>query len=282
MNKAEISAAGFAAIRRSPRRLICNIQGMPKSGKTRLALTAKKPIGYIAVEIGGDEGVVDQFIPVGADSFEDIQRTLIRIPAIEIPADIADADKYDKAVSAEVQRTAGIALDAFYTAYYASIQNFATTIVDTGSDLWEIARLANFGRLEKVPQLAYTQLNKSMDKIIDDAFSAAGSVIFIHHMKELWSNVLGENGKMRGQASGEFGMAGYGGMKKKVQATIELWREDLTEPNENTGRLTRFHGQIIDSRHNADSIGLRLADDELTFSKIGAALVTGSKQSDWE
>src|SRR3990167_11015756 len=95
LNKAEISAAGFTAIRRSPRRLIASIQGMPKSGKTRLALTAKKPIGYIAVEIGGDEGVVDQFIPTGSDSSEDIQRVLIRVPALEVPLDIADADKVE-------------------------------------------------------------------------------------------------------------------------------------------------------------------------------------------
>ena len=282
MNKSEITAAGFAAIRRSPRRLITNIQGMTKSGKTRLALTARKPIGYIAVEIGGDEGVVDHFIPAGSESSEDIQRVRIRVPNIEYPVDITDSKKYDEAISAEVQRTASEALDAFYAAYYASIANFATTVVDTGSDLWEIARLANFGRLEKVPQLAYTQLNKSMDKMIDDAFSAPGSVLFVHHLKEKWETYEDERGRKQGRPSGIFEMAGYGGMKKKVQTTIELWREDLADPNENTGRLTRFHGMIVDSRHNADAIGLKFEDDGLTFPEMGTAIIAGTRKSDWE
>lgn len=283
MNKAEVSAAGFMPITRSPKRIIANIQGMSKSGKTRLALTAKKPIGYIAVEIGGDEGVVDQFIPDGAESSEDIHRVLIRIPDITYPTDITDAKKYDEAVVAEVQRTASEALEKFYNAYYASISNFATTIVDTGSDLWEIMRMANFGRLEKIPQLAYTQLNKQMDKVIDDAFRANGSVIFTHHLKEKYEQVLNEKtGKEQGKASGMYVLAGYGGVSKKVQLTVELWREDLTEENPETGRMTKFCSQVIDSRHNADCIGKNFNDLELSFPDIGMAVIRNSVRSDWE
>lgn len=279
----ELEAAGFVSVRRSPKRLIANIQGLQKSGKTRLALTARKPIGYIAVEIGGDEGVVDQFIPDGEDSFDGIQIVKIRMDDPAYPnRDEFKTDKdYDAAVSEAIQNAASPAIDSFCAAYYASLHSMATTIVDTGSDLWEILRLANFGRLEKVPQLAYGQLNKSMDKLLDDAFSYAGSTIFIHHMKELWTNVMDEkSGKMRGQASGEFGMAGYGGVKKKVQATIELWREDLLEPDEKTGMLVRFNGQIVDSRHAAVSMGQRFTG-EFDFADIGMAIMK-SKRSDWE
>ena len=287
MNKSEVTAAGFAAIQRSPRRLIANIQGMPKVGKTHLAMTAKKPVGYIAVEIGGDEGVADQFIPTGSNTFDGIQIVRIRMADPVYPnrdefpkGRNGDAD-FQSAISEGVQSAADEALQKFYDAYYASLKNFATTVVDTGSDLWEIARLANFGRLEKVPQLAYTQLNKSMDKIIDDAFSSPGSVLFLHHMKEKWESVIDEKtGKERGKPSGIFDMAGYGGMKKKVQLTVELWREDLQEPNSDTGRLVTFKAQIIDSRHSADAIGTVLTD-KISWADIGT-LVTESKRGDWE
>lgn len=282
MNKAEISKAGFAAIRRSPRRLIANIQGMQKSGKTRLALTARKPIGYIGIEIGGDEGVVDQFIPANKDEFDGIQSVMIRVPAIQYPVDIPDGDKYDKAVSVEIVRTASEAMNQFYDAYYTSLENFATTVVDTGSDLWEILRLANFGRLEKIPTLSYTQLNRTMDKIIDDAFSYPGSVIFIHHLKEKWETFVNDKGKEQGRPSGVFDLAGYGGIKKKVQATVELWRDDLPldKPDEQTGRLVSFNATIIDSRHNADSMGLAFKND-FTFADIGMSIIGGSSREDW-
>src|ERR1043165_138965 len=86
MGKAEMEAAGFAAVRRSPCRLIASVQGPVKCGKTRLALTAKKPCGYISIEIGGDEGVVDQFIPEGQDEYEGIQRVQIRMQDPAYPA----------------------------------------------------------------------------------------------------------------------------------------------------------------------------------------------------
>lgn len=279
----EVKAAGFTSVRRSPKRLIANIQGLQKSGKTRLALTARKPIGYIAVEIGGDEGVVDQFIPEGADSFDGIQVVKIRMedPVYPNRDDFKNDKDYNDAVSEAVQTAAGPAIDVFYAAYYASLNSMATTVVDTGSDLWEILRLANFGRLEKIPQLAYGQLNKSMDKLIDDAFSAKGNLILLHHMAEKWENFTDEKtGKERGRPSGVFDMSGYKGVKKKVQATIELWREDLAEPDETTGMLVRFNAQIVDSRHNAMSMGTRL-QNEFTLADIGMAVMT-SKRSDWE
>lgn len=288
MNKVEISKAGFAAVRRSPRRVIANIQGMQKSGKTRLALTARKPIGYIAVEIGGDEGVVDQFIPTGVESFDGIQIAKIRMDSPIYPnrEDFKggkDGDKeFDSAVSEAVQTASVPAIDAFYEAYYTSLANMATTVVDTGSDLWELLRLSNFGRLEKIPQLAYGQLNKSMDKLLDDAFSSPGSVIFLHHMKEKWDQVLDPNtGKSRGQASGVFDTAGYGGIKKKVQATIELWREDLSEPDPDTAMMVKFFGQIIDSRHSAYAMGTKF-ESGFTFADVGMAIISDSKRSDWE
>lgn len=282
MNKSAVANAGFVAVKRSPKRLIASIQGPVKSGKTRLALTGRKPCGYIAVEVGGDEGVVDQFIPQGADSTEDIQIAKIRMGAVDYPnpEDYRGNDRaYQDALSEAVQGVAGKALDEFYAAYYASIENFELTVVDTGSDLWEIARLANFGRLEKIPQLAYAQLNKSMDKLIDDAYSCKGSVIFTHHMKEVWESFTAENGKQQGRPSGRFDMAGYGGIKKKVQAVIELWREDLEESNED-GLMVNFNAMIVDSRHNPYAMGQKFSG-EFTLADIGTAIVGGSKKADW-
>lgn len=282
MNKSEITTAGFAPATRCPRRLIASIQGPVKAGKTRLALTAKKPLGYISLEIGGDEGVVDQFIKAGVNSTDEIQVAKIHMPNIPHPDSAGmSEDAYQKAITQGIQDAAAETMDKFYAAYYTSLENFATTVVDTGSDLWEIHRLANFGRLEKIPQLAYGQLNKVMDKIIEDAFSYKGNVIFIHHMKEKWETFVNEKGKEQGRPSGTFDMAGYKDMKKKVQAVIELWRDDLSEPDEVTQQLVKFHAEIIDSRHFAGAMGKHFEYD-FTFADIGMAIIPGTTKKDWE
>lgn len=277
VNKSELTAAGFAAVKRSPKRVVGIIQSISNAGKTRLALTARRPIGYIAIEVGGEEGVIDQFIPPGAEESGDIQIVRITMPDPQYDPEATDAQ-----VTQAVQSAAGAALDQFYSAYYASLANMATTVVDTGDDVWEIARLANFGRLEKVPQLAYTQLNRAFDKLIDDAFSYPGSVLWCQHMKEKWEQYTDPStGKERGRPTGTYDMAGYRGMVDKVQTIIELWREDLQEPNPNTGRMIRFNAQVIKSRHNADAIGAKFEDDDITLANIGMKLIPASKISDW-
>lgn len=286
MNKKELTDAGFGPIQRSPKRLIASIQGLRKSGKTRLAFTAPKPIGYIAVEIGGEEGPADQFIPDGVNENPDIQivRIIMDSPIFPNREDFgkgSTADKdYNEAVTLAQQIPAEQALNAFYNAYYASLANCKTTVVDTGSDLWELIRMANFGRLEKIPMLSYGPMNKSMDKLIDDAFSTKGNLIMIHHMKEKWMQVLNEKtGNMMGQPSGIFEMSGYSGIPKKVQAVVEMWREDLKEPCEFTEMLVKFNSVIIDSRHNPASMGKTMEVD-ITFPKL-AVQILGGKESDW-
>lgn len=283
MNKSEVSAAGFAAIKRAPRRLVANIQGFTKAGKTRLALTARKPLGYICLEIGGDEGVADYFIEQGMDSSEAIQIARVRMADIVYPnsGDFQDDRKYQDALTAAVHVAANKGLDDFYAAYYASLANFATTVVDTASDLYDIVRLANFGRLERVPQVAYAQVNKQMDKIIDDAFSAPGSTLFLHHMADKGETFTNDKGKEQWRPSGNYDLAGYKGMKKKVQATIELWREDLEKEDDVTGQLVKFHSSIVESRHNAGAIG-KTFEYDFTFQDIGLAVISGSQRQDWE
>lgn len=291
IDKTVLSKAGFAPARRSPRRLIANIQSADKScGKTRLALTSPGPIGYIAVEAGGGEGVIDHFIEKGLEETDRIQVANISMDAVEYPdrAEFTDTKEgealFNEAVTKAVQGAAVTAMDKFYDAYYASLGNMRTTIVDTGTDLYELMRLAEFGRLEKIPQLAYGQLNQQVASLFDDAYNSKGNVIWIHHMKEVWENKYNEKGKLVSTPTGTYKMDGSKVVKDKVQAVIELWRESLPdeEPNADTGRLVKFHCQIVDSRHSADAIGEHLQDNNITFGLLARMLIPTSAEDDWK
>ncbi len=283
MNAQAVTAAGFTAIQRSPKRLIACIQSIKKSeGKTRLAFTARKPIGYVSVEIGGEEGVADGFIPTGQESFDGIQIAKIRMdtPAYPNPLDFgtdtAGIKKYDEAVSAAVQAAAEPAMNAFYNAYYASLDNMATTVVDTATDLYSLMRLANFGRLEKIPQLAYGQIKRDFAKLLDDAYTRPGSCLFTAHMKD-----HGEVIDKKWQATGVYETDSCSVLTEKVQAVIQLWRTELTEPSQTTGRMVEFSGQVVDSRHSADAMGTIFKDDQISLADIGMCIMQ-SKRSDWE
>jgi hypothetical protein len=101
-------------------------------------------------------------------------------------------------------------------------------------------------------------------------------------MKERWETYEDDRGKKQGRPSGVFEMSGYKGAIDKVQTVIELWRDDLEDPNPNTGRMIKFNAQIMKSRHNADAIGNKFEDDNITVADIGTAIVSGSKRKDWE
>ena len=287
MNKKLVSEAGFAPVKRAPKRLVMSIQGPVKSGKTRLALTAPKPIGYIAIDIGGDEGPVDEFIPKDQEFSEDIQQVPIRMDPINYPDrtqygyDKDGTRQFEDATSAAVQAAAEPAMSRFYVAYYASLANFRTTVIDTGTDFYELMRKASFGRLERVPQLAYTQLYGEYHKLIDDAFDTPGhNLIITHHLKEKREMVMNEKtGKKESQLSGIFDMAGFKEVKERVLVVFETWREDLAEPCDVTGLNVKFNGQIVDSRCSAASMGKTFAYN-YDFADVAMVLL-GGKRSDW-
>ena len=287
MNRADVKKAGFEAISRSQRRLICNLQSTRKSvGKTRFAFTAPKPIGYISVEIGGEEGAADEFIPAGAESFDGIQIARIHMGAPEYP-DPANfntstkdgAKDYDAAVSAAVQNVAEPAYASFFAAYETSLANMRTTVIDTGTDLYQLARLANFGRLEKIPQLAYAQVKREFAKMVDDAFQVPGhNLIWIHHLKE--KGEVTAAGKW--QQNGEYGLDGCSTVLDKVQANIEFWREDLTEDDPETGMRVRFNCSIVDSRHSPLAMGKQFQTLDISFADVAMTILSGTKREDWQ
>lgn len=282
MNKLDMAAlkkAGFAAAQRSPARLHASITGLQKVGKTRLALTAPKPLGYIGIELSGEEGVIDRFIPEGVDENPDIQVAHVYVPEFTH----GDIKSDDKTWMDENMQMASDALDQFYAAFEYSLQNLRTTVIDAGTDVWELIRTAHAGRLEKVPQLAYGAMNNEFEALLNKAAASQHSVIWLHRMKEIWTDYVDENGKRQGRKTGTFEPAGYKNVPSRVQAVIELWKEELEgdDINPNTGRKVRFCATVTDSRHNPDVMGVEFYDDQINFADL-AALITNTDRSQWD
>src|SRR3990167_261596 len=131
-----------------PDRLIVSVAGVEKSGKTHLALTAPGPIFYFDVD-SGTEGVVHKF---------QAEKQIIVYP---VRYSLRDTQSnYAK----------------IYAPFLEEIRAAAkvgqgTIIFDTFTEVYELARLAHFGKLSQVQPhqygVAYTDLKEIIRLIYD-------------------------------------------------------------------------------------------------------------------
>lgn len=274
LSKAAMAKAGFKPATRSPRRLIAMVNGLYKVGKSRFGLSGPKPVGYIEIEIGGAEGVVDQFIPEGKEQADDIFTA-----KIELAEPKPTGDTNDEYIAA-VQKTAEDALDHFWEAYRSALENCKTVVIDTGTDLWEIVRLAHFGKLEKIPTLQYKHVNDEMNRILDAGQESKCNLVWIHRLKDQGIVSVGANGKEQWRPGGEYVFQGYKEVPFRCHTVIELWKEEVEEP-ENPSDLIKFCGQITDSRHNPKAMGQSFTGD-FDFADIAMTVFPQSEEADWK
>lgn len=212
------------------KRLVVSIDGHNQGGKTHLALTAPDPIALINFD-DGLEGVIHKF--------KDKQ---IVVKNMEHPPDGAEGN------NAYWQR----AVTQFKSAYFKALQTPAirTIIIDTGTELWEVLRLARLGKLSQVMPTQYIAVNAEMQQLVRTAYSYSKNLIILHKFKQVYE---GNNW------NGEYTRAGFSGMGYAVQVCIEAFYED-----------GEFGLRIYDKcRHNPTlAEGLELYGDMCNFETL--------------
>jgi len=225
----ELETMGFSDdVIERPRRLVASVSGLPKSGKSHFALTAPDPIFFINIDIGA-EGVLDKFQAEG----KKIYLYDVRVPKT------ASKDYYvpvwenlKKVFEKVCQVGAG------------------TVVVDTASEIWEIARLAKFGKLTQVMPQHYTEVNNEFRELLRLSFDSSMNVIFVHKMKAKYINNARTN---------EYELSGFGDMEYNSQVNITVHREDTDEG-------TEFSAFIKDCRHNPNVNGEWLKGEMCDFN----------------
>ena len=223
-------------------RLICSLYAHEKCGKTHFAFTAPAPIAYIGMDIG-DEGVIQKFQGV---------KTIYK----------ADA-RFDLKKGKDLQDRAKEAWTYISDRYFEAFEDPAvrTIICDTGGEMWEIIRLAAFGKLTQVMPMQYGPVNAEWDGMIRYGLLRDKNVIFLHKVKE----------KYKGKdATGEYERKGNSGMGYLVQAEVELWK-DTREPVPD-----RYKCTIRTCRHRPELEDMvTLEGEDCTFSTLAAMVLYG-------
>lgn len=157
----QLKAAGFQdTLPAVPQRLITKIGGIEKSGKSHFSLTGPGPIVYHSIDVG-TEGVVEKFQQSGKAVF--VREILYQKGEPQsVYQDMWNTFKADFALGLTVGE--------------------GTVVVDTWTEIYELARLAKFGKLEQVQAHHYGPVYAELRGLIRDIYNVPMSAALLVKM----------------------------------------------------------------------------------------------------
>ena len=241
----KMKMAGFtpAKDRSIQPRLIISISGLEKQGKTHFSLTAPGPIAMFSTDIG-EEGVVDKF---GDKNLH-----------------IMNIDRIDENSAEQAPKE----FDRFKKAYKDMLRGteIRTIIVDTATEIWEILRMARFGRLTQVMPYQYGPVNAEYRALIRDAYNYDKNLILVHKMKAQYIN---------DKKTGEYERSGFNDTGFLVQVNAQIYRY----APQDGGDFALF---IKDCRHNPDLAGEEIVGPMCTFPFLASMVMPNVPADMWE
>lgn len=228
-------------------RLIVAVSGREKHGKTHFALTAPGPIAYQDLDIG-TEGVIEKFVKSGKVIYH---------------KEYGYTELKDRGVNNKEQFKP--IWDKFKEDYIAIMDSKVRTVVmDTASEVWELLRMAAFGKLDHVMPHHYGPVNAEYRSLLRMAYVSNKNLILLHKVKPQYID---------DKRTREYDRAGFGDTGFMVQVNMRCWRKMVDDS------LT-FGVTIDDSRQNADVAGMELTGDMCNFPMV-ASIITGVDVEKW-
>lgn len=233
---------GFTkAVKSDKKRLILSLEGQEKMGKTTFALSAPGPIALFDLDIGL-EGVLDKVIG----------KKEIYVASF----DYRDATNQQEWLDQ---------WEALKKAYYSALKDkeIRTLVIDTASELWELVRLARFGKLAQVQPHHYGPVNTEFRDFLRKAYDVNKNLILLHKRKAEYVN---------NQKTGGMERAGFSDIGYLVQVNIICWRDV-----EGDG----FGLTVKDCRQTPELAGYQMTEPMNTFPFLAAMVLPETSPDDW-
>jgi hypothetical protein len=237
-------------------RLVLNVEGMEKCGKTHFALTAPGPIAVIDMDIGL-EGVISKFT---------LQKKIY-----------VASFNYRDATTPDEWEKMWVKMKTAYMDALAS-KSIRTVIADTATEWWELVRMARFGKLAQVKPHHYAPVNAEFRDLLRKAYDTDKNLILIHKQKKEYT---GDPGSWTGNME----RAGFGDIGYAVQANILSWRITALDEIYGKGREDGYKGfgiTVRDCRQQAELAGTELLEPLNTFPVLASQVFPSTDQSEWE
>lgn len=228
---------------------ILSIEGLPKTGKTHFCCTAPGGIAFQSLDFG-TEGIIEKFDDKN-----------IEVAEYNFAYDYTIKSRGDEA-SEQADR---IKTD-YWAPFNADAERFfadpavKTVVWDTASEVWEMLRLAHFGKLMQNPQLQYGVVNAEYKALVRMANLARKNLILIHQLAKEYKDVDGKS-----QETGEYRRVG----NNKVDYLVHTYiRNHYVPPVKDVKGNVRTPGafkvEILRSRYNPDVNGMVLDGPDWT------------------
>ena len=233
------------------RRLIVRIGGHVKEGKTTWSLTAPVPLVYHDLN-NRSEHVLDRFVGRGVYKY-----------------------RYDKLMASEQPQWMYL-WNQFKTDFAEAVENpdVRTIVIDTEGDLWELRRLAEFGRNPAMPE-KYGPLNRDIRNIFDTVIGTDKNLIVVSELKKKYiKKIVRSKGYEReiGDWDGTYEFGGWSGTSSKVEVNMEAAFDPKTKI---------FSTTIINCGINAVLAGRVYEGAESNFPFLAAEVFPDTGPEQW-
>ena len=137
-------------------------------------------------------------------------------------------------------------------------------MVDSGTELYEVERLAYFGKVEQVMAHHYGKVYAAMRRLIRLVYDQPGmNLVIIHHLKAQYIN---------DKRTKNYELAGC----PKIPPAVQLNLEASWNPDEE-----QFEMQCVNSRHDSTWNGYWWEGNEMCTFPLIASMVTGTDEEEW-
>ena len=253
MTQNEILKGAVRADEKYKPRLIVAPEGIDGAGKTYWSLTAPGAIAVLSIDTGL-EGVIEKF----AKEKE--------IFIFDYLADWLNIDVNSEMESQEVKDICTPIWERIKEDFANSLASplIRTVILDTATELYDVARYAMIGRLALPKEYAYKYgpVNLEYTRMIKRAYNTGKTLVLNHRMKEQYID---------DKATGKMILAGCTKLPYEVQARIRLYNDE-----------GEFSLKIIKCRHNGSLVGMELEGDSCNFTQLAMMLFPDTKEEDWQ
>jgi hypothetical protein len=223
-------------------RLVVSVSGLEKQGKTHFALTAPDPIVLFNFDVGL-EGMIQKF------------REEKKIWVLDL-----DVPKHHEPAEREWNRFLKI-----YDLMWERT-DVRTIIIDTATELWELLRMARFGKLTQVKPHHYGPVNAEFRELIRRAFVGKATnknLILLHKRRPQYID---------DKRTKDYERAGFSGTGYLVQINLMAERDE-------DGDFTLY---IEDCRQNPGLADTTLTGDILTqFPALACEALPDTDWEDW-
>lgn len=225
---------------------ILSVEGLPKTGKTHLYSTAPGGIGVQSLDFG-TEGVIDKF----PDTYFDVRE-------YNFAYDFTIQKRGDEATE-QADRIKSDYWEPFNNdaAQFFGDASIRTVVWDTASEVWEMLRLAHFGKLMQNPQMQYGVVNAEYKALVRMANTARKNLILIHQLSKEYKTVEDGNGKEKSIETGNYKRQGNNKVDYLVHSYVRcLYDEPVKNSKGIIATPGKFKIEILRSRYNPDVNGM--------------------------